>query len=66
MYTDGKSRPIYVPQEMWTGSIDHWKDENDIKKSEAAKKARMSEPDGPDTGISKQRGGSLSVEERSM
>ena len=26
----------------------------------------MSEPDGPDTGISKQRGGSLSVEERSM
>ncbi|KAG6432284.1 hypothetical protein SASPL_103859 [Salvia splendens] len=46
MYTNGKSRPIYVPQEMWSGLIDLWKVENVIKKSEAAKKARMSEPDG--------------------
>ena len=66
IYTDGKSRPTYVPPEMWSGLINHWKDPKVIEKSEAAKKARMSEPDGPGTGIRKQRGGSLSIEERAM
>ncbi|XP_047945745.1 uncharacterized protein LOC125192264 [Salvia hispanica] len=62
MYKAGKSRPIYVPD----GLINHWKDPNVIKRSEAARKTRMSEPDGPGIGISKQRGGSVSIEERSM
>ncbi|KAG6428144.1 hypothetical protein SASPL_112393 [Salvia splendens] len=66
MYIDGKSRPTYVPPEMWSGLIDHWKDPKVIEKFEASKKPRMSEPDGPGTGIRKQRGGSLSIEERAM
>ena len=47
-----KARPGYVSEVMWKGLLEHWKDPDVMHKSILAKKARLSEPDGPGTGYS--------------
>ncbi|XP_047968189.1 uncharacterized protein LOC125212150 [Salvia hispanica] len=48
-----KARPSYVSEVTWKGLLEHWKDPDVIEKSILTKKARLSEPDGPGTGYSK-------------
>ncbi|KAL6520432.1 hypothetical protein OROHE_017020 [Orobanche hederae] len=61
--TDGDlGRPDYCSEEMWTGLCHYWDSPEAQRRSEAARASRMSEPDGPGSGISKHRGGSKSVE----
>ncbi|KAL6580091.1 hypothetical protein OROMI_008115 [Orobanche minor] len=55
-------RPDYCSEEMWTGLCQYWDSPEAQRRSEAARASRMSEPDGPCSGISKHRGGSKSVE----
>ncbi|KAL6550610.1 hypothetical protein OROMI_021098 [Orobanche minor] len=55
-------RPDYCSEEMWTGLCQYWDSPEAQRRSEAARASRMSEPDGPGSGISKHRGGSKSVE----
>ena len=61
MRNANRGRPGYVPEGMWKGLLEHWKDPNVIRISDLARKARYSEPDGPGTGYSKNFGGSTSV-----
>ncbi|KAL6584033.1 hypothetical protein OROMI_003322 [Orobanche minor] len=61
--TDGDlGRPDYCSEEMWTGLCHYWDSPEAQRRSEAARASRMSEPDGPSSGISKHREGSKSVE----
>ncbi|KAL6562865.1 hypothetical protein OROHE_005452 [Orobanche hederae] len=61
--TDGDlGRPYYCSEDMWMGLCHYWDSPEAQRRSEAARASRMSEPDGPDSGISKHRGGSKSVE----
>ncbi|KAL6524088.1 hypothetical protein OROMI_031183 [Orobanche minor] len=47
---------------MWMGLCHYWDSPEAQRRSEAARASRISEPDGPGSGISKHRGGSKSVE----
>ncbi|KAL6546756.1 hypothetical protein OROMI_022477 [Orobanche minor] len=61
--TDGDlGRPDYCYEEMWTGLCHYWDNPQAQRRSEAARASRMSQPDGPCSGICKHRGGSKSVE----
>ncbi|KAL6576496.1 hypothetical protein OROHE_000277 [Orobanche hederae] len=55
-------RPVYCSEEMWTSLCDYWDSPEAQRRSEAARVNRMSEPDGPGSGISKHLGGLKSVE----
>ncbi|KAL6542386.1 hypothetical protein OROMI_023988 [Orobanche minor] len=62
LMTDGNlGRTDYCSEEMWTVYIITGSPEAQ-RRSEAARASRMSEPDGPGSGISKHQGGSKSVE----
>ncbi|XP_057769765.1 uncharacterized protein LOC130989716 [Salvia miltiorrhiza] len=58
---DDKRRPGYICDDQWKALCANWDTLEAIQKSKRASKARLSEPDGPSTGISKHRGGSKSV-----
>ncbi|KAL6565210.1 hypothetical protein OROMI_016660 [Orobanche minor] len=55
-------RPDYCSEEMWMDLCDYWDSPEAQRRSEAARMNRISEPDGPGSGISKHQGGSKSVE----
>ncbi|KAL6519997.1 hypothetical protein OROHE_017140 [Orobanche hederae] len=55
-------RQDYCSKEIWTGLCDYWDIPEASRRSEAARKNRMSEPGEPGSRISKHRGGSKSVE----
>ncbi|KAL6558055.1 hypothetical protein OROMI_018405 [Orobanche minor] len=59
---DDLGRPDYCSEEMWTSLCDYWDSPEAQRGSEAGRVNRMSEPDGPSSGINKHRGGSKSVE----
>ncbi|KAH6765265.1 hypothetical protein C2S51_016514 [Perilla frutescens var. frutescens] len=50
-----KGCPSFMPPEMWDGFKAHWDSDAFKKKSAIASKNRLSEPDGPGTGIVKHR-----------
>ncbi|XP_057793080.1 uncharacterized protein LOC131009685 [Salvia miltiorrhiza] len=54
-------RPVWMSAEFWTGLKAYWSQEAVQAVSERARANRMSEPDGPGTGISRHVGGSRST-----
>ncbi|KAH6757475.1 hypothetical protein C2S52_023419 [Perilla frutescens var. hirtella] len=60
--SNGK-RLDFIPANVWPAWIEYWNTDEVKCKSHVAKKNRLSEPDGPGTGISKHRGGSRCAEE---
>ncbi|XP_057807837.1 uncharacterized protein LOC131022398 [Salvia miltiorrhiza] len=54
-------RPVWMSAEFWTGLKAYWSQEAVQAISERARANRMSEPDGPGTGISRHVGGSRST-----
>ena len=61
MKNNNVGRPSYVPEEMWNGLVEHWNKPTVKAKSEAARRARFAEPNGPGTGYVRHYGGSVSV-----
>ncbi|KAG6427520.1 hypothetical protein SASPL_111766 [Salvia splendens] len=56
-----RGRPTYVLEKMWSGLVNYWKKPEVIVKSNLARKARYTEPDGPGTGYIRNNGGSSFV-----
>ncbi|XP_057774817.1 uncharacterized protein LOC130993799 [Salvia miltiorrhiza] len=56
-----KGRPPFIHEREWSDWLSYWRSEAMVKKSETAKKCRMSEPEGPGTGQMKHKGGSKST-----
>ncbi|XP_057797434.1 uncharacterized protein LOC131013385 [Salvia miltiorrhiza] len=56
-----KGRPPFIHEREWPDWLSYWRSEAVVKKSETAKKCRMSEPEGPGTGQVKHKGGSKST-----
>ncbi|KAH6777723.1 hypothetical protein C2S51_009035 [Perilla frutescens var. frutescens] len=54
-------KPPWINLETWNGLCSYWDTPEVIDRSTKARQNRMSEPDGPGTGISKHRGGSRPV-----
>ncbi|XP_057779778.1 uncharacterized protein LOC130998375 [Salvia miltiorrhiza] len=54
-------RPLWMSAEFWTGLQAYWSQEAVQAVSQRARANRMSEPDGPGTGISRHVGGSQST-----
>ncbi|XP_057803034.1 uncharacterized protein LOC131018327 [Salvia miltiorrhiza] len=54
-------RPLWMSAELWTGLQAYWSQEAVQAVSQRARANRMSEPDGPGTGISRHVGGSQST-----
>ncbi|KAH6764007.1 hypothetical protein C2S51_015256 [Perilla frutescens var. frutescens] len=58
-----RKRPDFIPASVWPAWIQYWNTDEFKEKSHKVKKNRLSEPDGPGTGISKHKGGSRCAEE---
>ncbi|KAG6405542.1 hypothetical protein SASPL_133132 [Salvia splendens] len=54
-------KPSYVPEEMWNGLVEHWNKPTVKAKSEASRRAKFSESNGPGTGYVRHHGRSVSV-----
>ncbi|XP_057794625.1 uncharacterized protein LOC131010932 isoform X2 [Salvia miltiorrhiza] len=60
---EGGGMPGYIDEDAWKDLCEYWDTESVKAKSEKARQCRLSEPDGPGTGIVKHKGGSKSVED---
>ncbi|KAH6825296.1 hypothetical protein C2S53_007020 [Perilla frutescens var. hirtella] len=58
-----RKRPDFIHASVWPAWIQYWNTDEFKEKSHKVKKNRVSEPDGPGTGISKHKGGSRCAEE---
>ncbi|KAH6805024.1 hypothetical protein C2S51_029855 [Perilla frutescens var. frutescens] len=54
-------KPLWINLETWNGLCSYWDTPEVIDRSTKARQNRMSEPDGPGTGISKHRSGSRPI-----
>ncbi|XP_057804443.1 uncharacterized protein LOC131019849 isoform X1 [Salvia miltiorrhiza] len=60
---EGGGMPGYIDEDAWKDLCEYWDTESVKAKSEKARQCKLSEPDGPGTGIVKHKGGSKSVED---
>lgn len=61
-----KKRPVYIREDVWPQWLATWDSEPVRTKAEKARQNRMSEPDGPGTGIVKHTGGSRSAQHHAI